>query len=409
MDATKAERLYYTNPSLLQFEANVTSVEQHDGRIAIFLDQSAFYPTSGGQVFDTGYLQANGSKLRVEEVAEDESGRVCHFISGTADAVRVGDHILAMIDADRRLDHTQQHSGQHVLSAAFEHLFDMPTVSFHMGDESCTIDLDTKGISPEQLKAAEHEANRVVFENLPVSIKFASADDARSMGVRKIPAHVEGELRLIYMQGYDLNACGGTHVRATGEIGPILLRKVEKVRQGFRVEFVCGFRALTAARHDFELLTEAAGRFGTQISEVPELIGKAQEELKANAKERKHFLEEIAELSAAHWIASTPVTNGFRLIVKSFQDRDLSFIKLLAQKITAAAPSIVLFGARSGQPGVVFAQSRGLTFDMGALMKEALPLLGGRGGGNRDMAQGGASKPEHIDEALAQASANIAR
>lgn len=297
-----------------------------------------------------------------------------------------------------------------MLSAAFERLFEMKTVSFHMGDESCTIDLETKALNDEQVRAAEREANRVVMEDHTVSIKSATPERAREMGVRKIPDHVEGELRLIDMEGYDLNACGGTHVRSTGQIGAILLRKYEKVKQGFRVEFVCGERAVATARKDFDTLTEAAGLYDTHIWEVPGLIRKSIEDSKAAGKERKKLLEEVAELLAGRMLAEAReehVGGGFKAVVRVFEDRDTAFIKLLAQKITAAGPAIALLGAKSGQAGVVFAQSPGLPNDMGALMKEALVTLGGRGGGSRDLAQGGAAKADAIESVLQAAAENL--
>jgi alanyl-tRNA synthetase len=409
------ERLYYSDSFLFEFEAKVAEVRHEGGRVGVVLDRTAFYPTSGGQVFDTGWLQSGGARLRVSETAEDESGNIVHYIDmavkgrvevevgmGTPGAFNLGPGMLVcgVVDADRRRDHMQQHSGQHVLSAAFEKLFGMRTVSFHMGDESCTIDLETKSLSDDQVREAERESNRVVTDDRPVAIRSATVEQAKAMGVRKIPDHVEGELRLIDMEGYDLNACGGTHVRSTGQVGAVLLRKYEKVKQGFRVEFVCGDRAMTTARHDFETLTEAARLYDTQIWQVPELIRKSQDESKAAAKERKKLLEELAELLAGRMHGEAEAVNEVKLVTRVFDDRDTAFVKLLAQKITAAGASVALLGAKSGQAGVVFAQSPGLSYDMGALMKEALGVLGGRGGGNRDLAQGGAPDPGKIREVI---------
>lgn len=407
------ERLYYNDSSLIEFEARVAQVLERDGRTAIVLARTAFYPTSGGQVFDTGWLHADGVKLRVREVTEDETGTIFHYLEEHAQASLEGALVQGLVDADRRRDHMQQHSGQHVLSAAFERLFGMKTVSFHMGDESCTIDLETKVLTDDQVRATEGEANRVVMEDRPVSIKSATPERARAMGVRKIPDHVEGELRLIDMEGYDLNACGGTHVRSTGQIGAILLRKYEKVKQGFRVEFVCGERAIATARKDFGTLTEAAGLYDTHIWEVPALIRKSIDESKAASKERKKLLEEVAELLAGRMLADAATANAgqqptaFKTIARVFDDRDTAFIKLLAQKITASESAVALLGAKSGQAGVVFAQSPGLPNDMGALMKEALVTLGGRGGGSRDLAQGGAAHPDDIESVLQAAAEKI--
>lgn len=435
------ERIYYNDSFLLEFEAKVAEVGEENGRIAVVLDRTAFYPTSGGQVFDTGWLELGAARLRVVEVGEEESGLIKHYLAPTAQVqleneissgtrpgagnagslttldaagerhgvrLRTGDVVRGVVDSARRRDHRQQHSGQHVLSAAFEKLFDMRTVSFHMGDASCTIDLAAKSLSDEQMRQAEREANRVVLDDVPVTIRSAAVAQAKAKGVRKIPDHIDGDLRLIDMEGYDLNACGGTHVRSTGQIGAILLRKYEKVKQGFRVEFVCGERAIQTARHDFEKLSEAARLYDTQIWQVPELIRKSQDESKAGAKERKNILEELAELLAARMLSEAPEVHGAKLVTRVFADRDTAFVKLLAQKITAAAPAIALLGATSGQAGVVFAQSPGLQHDMGALMKQALVTLGGRGGGNRDLAQGGAPDGGKIQEVI-EAAAEKAR
>jgi alanyl-tRNA synthetase len=243
------DRLYYNDSFLNEFEARVLAVAGAPAATSVVLDRSAFYPTSGGQVFDTGWLEvvadANTSKrLRVRDVTEDEqTGDVLHVVEGESSAVQAGDVVRGVIDGERRRDHMQQHSGQHVLSAAFEKLYDMATVSFHMGDENCTIDLATGSVSPKQLLAVERLANEVIAEDRRVEIRFATPDEARTMGVRKIPAAERENLRLIDIRDFDLNACGGTHVGSTGQIGSILLRKTEKVKQGVRVEFVCGLRA----------------------------------------------------------------------------------------------------------------------------------------------------------------------
>ncbi len=396
------QRLYYTDSFFSEFDASVTEVRQQDGRMALVLDRSAFYPTSGGQVFDTGVLRLEqGQELRVCEVVEDEGGEVLHFIEEEMQIPRFarddneqgsGVRVHGIIDLARRRDHMQQHSGQHVLSAAFVRLFKMQTVSFHMGDESCTIDLGATSVTDAQAREAEREANRIVLEDLPVEIRFAAVDAARAMGVRKIPDHVEGELRLIDMGGYDLNACGGTHVARTGQIGAILLRKTEKVKQGVRVEFVCGERAVRFARRDYDTLVETAAVYSAHIWEVPTQVRKALEEVKAAQKERKKLLKEISELQAREMLAETAASSAAPVVIsRVFPDRELNYVKLLAQKLTSSGGVVALLGAGGVQPGIVFAQSAGGQFDMGALMKEAMAALGGRGGGNRELAQGGAA------------------
>ena len=406
------DRLYYHNSFLYDFVAALEDVRKTpDGRTAIVLDRTAFYPTSGGQVFDTGWLELEPleaergkflPKLRVSEVAEQEGGPILHFVEGEVPTGAV--RVRGFIDVDRRRDHMQQHSGQHILSAAFVELFQMPTVSFHMGEESCTIDLDTRTLTAEQVSKAERRANEIIFEDRPVEMQFVSQQKAQEMGLRKLPPAERDELRLIGIDKFDLCACGGTHVRSTGQVGMILCRKVEKAKQGYRVEFVCGSRALRYARKDYESLTEAAGLFSAHLWEVPAQIRKQLEEVKSAGKAQHKLLEEIAELRAEQLLADTPEQNGVRLVTQVFADRDLAFLKLLGQKLTQKPGAVAILGAGSGQAGLVFAQWPGMKFDMGALMKETMAGLGSRGGGSKDLAQGGvpdSSKLQEIINAIA--------
>jgi alanyl-tRNA synthetase len=397
------ERLYYRDSFLYEFDAEVLdTVSASDSRTAIILDRTAFYPTSGGQVFDTGAILPAGTapQLRVAEVAEREDGTILHILQETI-PVPKGSRVRGLIDPERRRDHMQQHSGQHILSAALVRLFEMPTVSFHMGAEYCSIDLDAKSLNLKQVEAAEALANEVVQENRPVEIRFVTQEEARGLGLRKVPPVQKDELRLIDIRDFDLTACGGTHVEATAQIGCILLRKTEKVRQGWRVEFICGKRAVSTARRDYTTLSDAAGALSTQLWDVPQQIQKLQEESRASRKSREQLHEEMAGLHAERMLSETQEIGGRKIITRTFPDRDLSFIKLLAQKLTRQSSSAVaLLGATSAQPALVFAQSPSQPFDMGALMKEALAKLGGRGGGSRDMAQGGPSQVEAIEATL---------
>ncbi|HEY2117338.1 MAG TPA: DHHA1 domain-containing protein [Candidatus Angelobacter sp.] len=379
------ERLYYHDSFLYAFDARVVEARDSNGRMAIVLDRTAFYPTSGGQVHDLGLLAADDKQIVVSEVAEDEEGRILHFAAAQLPA---GTQVHGSVDAARRRDHVQQHSGQHVLSAAFVRLFNMPTVSFHMGEESCTIDLETAGLSTAQAQKAESLVNEIIAEDRPVAIRFVPLEEARQLGLRKLPPKQTGDLRLIDITDFDLTACGGTHVRATGQIGSILLRKIEKVKQGVRVEFVCGLRAMNTARRDYSTLTEAAALFSSHIYDVPEQIRKSLAEAKAAGKAQHKLLEELAELYAERLLAQPP--GSPQVIAQFFPDRDATFIKLLAQKLTAGKSAVIaLLGSGAGQPTLVFAQSPGQKSNMGQLMKDAMAKLGGRGGGSADMAQGG--------------------
>ncbi len=408
------ERLYYKDGFVSEFDATVVETRSLDGRQAVLLDRTAFYPTSGGQLSDTGVLMTAGAKLTVTEIAEDSGGEVLHFMEGEAPGA--GTPVHGSVEMERRRDHMQQHSGQHVLSAAFVRLFGLPTLSFHMGEhvgpdgepKTCTIDLEAKSIDEAQLREAERLANAIVTEDRPVEIRFARPDEARAMGVRKLPPELRDEVRLIDIQDFDLNACGGTHVRRTGQIGPILLRKIEKVKQGIRVEFVCGQRAISIARRDFEALAQAAAVYSAHMWSLPEQIRKSLDEVKAAQKESKKLQEEVAELYAERMLRENAGGTGARIITRVFSDRDLGFIKILAHKLTAAGDQangtiVALLGSGGPQPALVFAKSAGGPFDMGALLKETMAALGGRGGGNREMAQGGAPAGADLERAIAAA------
>jgi alanyl-tRNA synthetase len=382
---TPTERLYYHDSFLHDFDARVVEAFDSNGKTAIVLDRTAFYPTSGGQVHDLGMLMADGQQIAIADVADDEDGRVLHFASVPLSA---GTQVHGTVDAARRRDHVQQHSGQHVLSAAFIRLFNMPTVSFHMGEESCTIDLETTALSAAQAQKAELLANEVIAEDRPVSIRFVPLEEARQLGLRKLPPKQTGDLRLIDITEFDLTACGGTHVRATGQIGSILLRKIEKVKQGVRVEFVCGLRTVNTARRDYTTLTEAASLYSSHIYDVPQQVRKSLEETKAAGKAHHKMLEELAELYAERLLAQA--VGSPQVISQVFAERDALFIKLLAQKLTAGKSAVIaLLASGAGQPTLVFAQTTGQQSNMGQLMKDAMAQLGGRGGGSADMAQGG--------------------
>ncbi len=411
------DRLYYHDSFLYEFDAEVRSVVESP-RPAIILDRTAFYPTSGGQIHDTGRilpaLHGSGSSgvqpaaMRVMEVADSENGEIVHYLEAPVKDLHQGTCVRGEIDADRRRDHMRQHSAQHVLSAAFVRLFNMPTVSFHMAEDYCSIDLDTPSLGKDQVESAEHLANEIVIENRPVAVRFVARDEAAQLGLRKLPPAECDQLRLIDIRDFDLTACGGTHVSETGQIGAILLRKTEKVRQGYRVEFVAGLRAVSAARRDFSTLTEAAALFSAGLGDVPLQVRKSLEEVRSLHKQAQQWQEELAAAQAALLFAEATESCGRKLIVRTLSDRDLNFLKLLAQKVTRqASPVVALLATTSAQPALVFAQTAGQPHDMAALLKEAVAKLGGRGGGSKDLAQGGVASPDGIPDALAAAAEKI--
>ena len=403
------DRLYYGDSFLYDFDAEVRSVAETP-RPAVILDRTAFYPTSGGQVHDTGWLVVGDEKHRVTEVVDAEDGRVVHYLDAPVKDVQPGTRVRGEIDAARRRDHMQQHSAQHVLSAAFVRLFKMPTVSFHMADDYCSIDLDTLSLSKEQIESAERMANEIVLDNRPVDIRFVKRDEAAALGLRKLPPTERDQLRLIDIRDFDLTACGGTHVNQTGQIGGVFLRKTEKVRQRYRVEFVAGQRAVATARRDFNALTETAALFSAHIYDVPQQGRKSLDEIRSLRKQLEQSQDELAAAQAATLIAETPESQGRKLVVRTFSGRDLNFLKLLAQKLTRQSPAVIaLLAAESPQPALVFAQSAGQPHDMGALLKETMAKLGGRGGGSKDLAQGGVPQSGGLAAALAAAAETLTR
>jgi alanyl-tRNA synthetase len=404
------DHLYYHDSFLYDFDAEVRSVLETP-RPALVLDRTAFYPTSGGQLHDTGWLTSenSASKFRVTEVSEAEDGHVIHYLEAPIKDIQPGTRVHGQIDAARRRDHMQQHSAQHVLSAAFVRLFKMPTVSFHMADDYCSIDLDTPTLTQEQIESAERLANEIVLENRPVDIRFVTREEAERLGLRKLPPTQRDQLRLINIHDFDLCACGGTHVAHTGQIASLLLRKTEKVRQGWRVEFVAGQRAVATARRDFSTLTATAALFSSHIYDVPEQTRKSIEEVRSLRKQLEQSLDDLAAAQAGALLAETPETNGRKIIVRTFSNRDLAYLKLLAQKLTRlSSAAIALLATDSPQPVLVFAQSAGQPHDMAALLKQTVATLGGRGGGSKDLAQGGVPQSTGMVAMLSAARQSLA-
>lgn len=409
------QRLYYNDSFLLDFPAKVLDVQElrRDGNQsswAVKLDRTAFYPTSGGQPFDIGTMTTESKsgvalEAAVEDVYEDERGEVWHRLNKV---LPPGAEVRGLIDAERRRDHMQQHTGQHLLSAAFVQLLNAKTVSFHLGEQISAIDLEIQSITHDDLIRIERLANEVVAEDRPISVHYAAREQALSMGVRKLPER-EGEIRLIDIQDFDLNACGGTHARSTGQIGGLLLRRTEKVKQGVRVEFVCGLRAVRTARQDFELLGEASGLYPCAPADLPGNINKQRDEFRVVHKREARMMEELAELKAEQLLRETPPGAGRpRLVVQIFPDRDASFVKLLAQRLTRGNQSVLaLLAGTTPSPAVVFARSADLSFDLGTLLRELVTAAGGRGGGGKDFAQGGIPDPGRLGSLLNEAAARL--
>jgi alanyl-tRNA synthetase len=389
-------RLYYTDPYKRAFDAAIVEVGRHDGRPAIRLDQTAFYPTSGGQPFDTGTLTlANGSVLHVVEVFDADDGSVVHVAGDAGATVEPGQPAHGEIQWPRRFDHMQQHTGQHLLSAAFDRLFGARTVSFHLGSDACTIDL-SRETSPQEIAAAEAEANRVVWEDRPIVIRFVTAEEAAHLPLRKEPAR-EGSLRLIDIDGFDLSACGGTHVERTGAVGIVAASAWERFKGGQRLEFVCGGRALAR----FQSLRDHLAAATRRLSVVPGELAPAIERLQGEAKDLKRagaaLQTDLARYRAQEMVATAePVPSG--IAACQVVDGDLPWLKLLAAAFTSGPGRVAVLVSRETPPGVIVAASPDVGVQANKLLGDLLALFGGRGGGKADLAQGGglSAPPEAV-------------
>ncbi len=373
------QRLYYTDAYLREFDASV--VERAGEGRRIYLDRTAFYPTSGGQLFDTGRLGG----VEVLDVA-DEGDRIAHVLAGPLP----DDRVVGEVDWPRRFDHMQQHTGQHLLSAVIEDLFGYATVSVHFGKDGSSLDLAAEALTPDQVVAAEERANAVAVENRAVEVTFEEA--TRASNLRKASAR-EGPLRIVTIHDLDRSACGGTHVRSTGEIGPILLVRTERAKKQVRLEFLCGGRAVRRARADRDLLARLAAPLSAAPEELPTLLDAQRAELKDAAAVRRAAEEELdGYRSRELYAVAAPSASGIRTIVVRAEPGGVDRLRGLARAVTGL-PRAVFLGMIADPAAVLLATSEDSGIDAGAELKRALGQVGGRGGGNARVAQGSAPGP----------------
>ena len=399
------ERLYYSDSYLREFEARIVEKVFLEGRPGVILDRTAFYPASGGQPHDTGRLEC----LPVIEVIEREDKAVVHITAAEISA-SLGKKVCGEIDWARRFDHMQQHTGQHILSQAFLSLFEAKTVSFHLGEEVSTIDIDRAPLSLEELEEAEEAANAIVFEDRPVRASFLSEEELARLPLRKMPA-VEGPVRLVIIEDFDHSPCGGTHCRHTGEVGLIAIGKVERRGDQTRLEFRCGRRALADYRRKNRAVNELAGSFSVGDWELPQAVARLREQEEAQRRALHSAMEKLLDYEAARLVAGAEDGDGFRLVQAIFQPGsteealpwDAERVRHLALRIVEHPSCVALLGLRGDKARLTFARSKDLDFDMAALLREVSPLIGGGGGGQPYLAQGGGARTEGLEEALEKA------
>ncbi len=383
------ERLYYTDPYLTQFEAPILRTSPEGLRVV--LERSAFYPTSGGQPHDLGSLGG----IPVVSVEDAENGDMVHVLATPLTAPADGP-VQGQIDWQRRFDHMQQHTGQHLLSAVFVDLFGFETLSFHMGAELSTIELSTAALTPEQIEAAERRANELVAANLPVRV---DCEDAGTVtGLRKATERT-GTLRIVTIEGLDRSACGGTHVRATGEIGGILLRRIEKIRGNIRLEFVCGLRAARRARADFRLLSAIGETTSSAIDDTAGVVALWSGRLAEAEKDRRRMSLELAASNGRELYGrAEPLPSGLRLFVREVE-AIVEETRVEAQAFSAGVRAAYIAFA-TAKPAILLAASADSGHNAGSILKPLLAERGGRGGGSAQAAQGSVPDRASLDSLL---------
>lgn len=394
------KRIYLSRPELVRFEARVTRVEDAgDGRSRVWLDATCFYPESGGQPADGGTLGG----LEVMDVIE-EDGDVCHVVAGTLEA---GTEVEGRIDAERRRDHTVQHTGQHLLSRVLLESFGLRTVGFHLGEKSSTIDLEGPEPSEEALAAAERLVNVEVMKDTPVSTRIVGRSEYEAMAAggagkemrTRLPEGVE-EVRVVEIEGVDVSSCCGTHCRSTGEIGIVKITRTEKVRGNTRAEFLCGLRACDDYAAKQEVLYAIASAFSTDWRETAEGVERLMAENKSLRREASALAREVAGLRAADAGEPDFVAGGIGVYVRELEDADAGSVREMVNSMKDEPGRVILFGTGAPSPALVFACSEDAGIDMGSVMKEAAEAMGARGGGRGSFAQGGGGDPALLGKAL---------
>jgi alanyl-tRNA synthetase len=388
------QRLYRDDPYLLEFDAVVVARRTHQGKPAVVLDRTAFYAESGGQPWDTGTLAG----VAVVAVVEDGDD-VLHVLGGALGV----DDVHGRVDAERRRDHRQQHHGQHLLSRAFVELASARTVSFHLGMDTSSVDLD-RDLRAEQVRAAEQRTNEIVWEARPVTVRTLTRTAAETLGVL-VPPEAGDAVRLVEAEGFDLQPCGGTHPRSTAEVGVVVVLGHERYKGGTRVRFVCGHRALAAVSARTLVLDRTGSLVSASFDQLPAVVQKLLDQAAAGERRVRELLESVLEAEARRLFGEAAASPA--VVVAAYEGWPATDLRTLAQRLVALGPCVALLGSRADKAHVVFAQSEGLGHDIQHLLRDAVAQLDGRGGGQGNMAQGGGPRLEQLGEALAAAAAAV--
>jgi len=387
----ETRKLYFEDPYQRTFKARVIERTVYEGKPALILNQTCFYPESGGQPADRGTIE----KANVIHVLE-ANGTIQHVVENDI----MADEISGAIDWAKRFDHMQQHAGQHVLSQCFFELYRAETLSFHLGEEVSTLEMDLRDFADEQAAKIEEKANAVVFEDREIKSFFVSDEQIQGIPLRR-PPKKKGLIRVIEVADFDYSACGGTHPSRTGEIGPVKILKWDRIRNNIRFEFVCGRRAVLDYALKHRLLRDLAVSFTVSVSEVPESVGKISAELKDIKKKMKKIQEHLKHFEAQEMIRKTGEEGIIRDV---FEEGTVEGTRQLALNIIKAGDFIVLFGLKLEERGhLILAASEGLGFDARQLIPVVSPLVNGKGGGGPTLVEIFAPEMENIEKALDQA------
>ncbi len=367
------KKLFYQNPNLQHFSAEIIRQEAD----YVVLSETAFYPTGGGQPHDTGYL--NAVEVVGVELVDDE---IRHYLSKPL----ISSKVEGKLNWDRRFDHMQQHCGQHILSAAFDELYHYKTVSFHLGKDNVTIDLDTENITLEQLASVEKLANQIILENRPIETKWVTEEELASYPLRK-PTKVKEDIRLVIIPDYDYNACGGTHPTSTGQVGQLTIVRTEKQKKYTRVEFLCGHRIIEHFSRKELVLNDL---ISTLSSPESQLVESVRTLLNSN-KQLERKLNEIQEKLLSYEAKEFSEQLKDTIVTANYQNRSIHSLQKLAKLVVEQNPQLVCFLASENEEKLQIVGARGTerAENMNEIIKTLLATIKGRGGGNASFAQGG--------------------
>lgn len=378
-------RLYYTNAYTTSFTAQLLEQFPLDsGQVGVLLDQSYFYPLSGGQPADRGTL-SNRPVLDVSIRPSD--GAVIHHLS---EPLPAGEEVIGQIDWPRRFDLMQQHTGQHILSQAFVLVAEADTVGFHLNEENLTIDLNRVDLTAAQIAQAEQLANQIIWENRPVSSFFVSPAELSQFKLRKQPPAGTENIRLVSIENFDLNACGGTHVSQTGAVGCIKITRVEKRKDKLRLEFKCGGRALADYEQKNNILLALNQELTTSYSELHPAVQKLKAENQENRRSLRHAQEQLLAYEVERYLQTAPMYGGVQVVAQAFTEVDPEQMRLLAAQLTDRPGVVALLATAGEKPRFLFKRSADVPQAMNQLLKDSLQVVGFKsGGGTPELAQGG--------------------